>query len=523
VVALAAAACEAKYTVLDFSCGPLKLRLEQTRHRSFEIGDSWSESILLSRPSGWVELQAVAHRTGAPETFSRLLPAAVAFQSVPAAPTTGPPRPGVTVYIDPAVVSREEYDVLASCLAKNAAAIEKNFAAGPMDKDASSATKPAPLRIAATLYTRREDEFMFCGRALGTRWDCADGQGYIKTVTDQEQGQLILCRIDPPTGPGPGQGSGMMTVGQLSPDQKTVSLATPTPYDSETVLHGKEPKAYYATCRDASGKGFYETLTPVGDPGPSAATSSLRGKQLFDAGRYDEALAVYREAARAAGNPWDHYQAGRCLDKLGRGKEALDAFRKAVERSPDNPDFHYEVASHLYEQHKYKEAIEHYRRITVLEPTVAGGYTNLGMALGAAGRHEEALKQDREAVRLKPDALAYHNLGVALHNLGRTREAIEAYRNAVELTPGYADARHALAGELLAANQPDEAVVQYEALARLEPATSRGLAGQGMVLQRQGRCAEAVTIFAKADRLCRDCMGPGENAAYQDCYNRTHR
>lgn len=35
VLAVAAASCERKYTVQDFNCGPLKLRLEQTFHRSW--------------------------------------------------------------------------------------------------------------------------------------------------------------------------------------------------------------------------------------------------------------------------------------------------------------------------------------------------------------------------------------------------------------------------------------------------------------------------------------------------------
>ena len=65
--------------------------------------------------------------------------------------------------------------------------------------------------------------------------------------------------------------------------------------------------------------------------------------------------------------------------------------------------------------------------------------------LAQQGKHEEAVWQFEEAVRLKPDhAEACYNLGSVFARLGRTTEAGRAFREALRLKPDLAEARDEL-------------------------------------------------------------------------------
>jgi hypothetical protein len=253
-----------KVTLLELTCGAQRLRFEETmeENTSATTRQAW---LLRASGPGWEKVdQALAVRGFGPETFSRLLPPDVAFHAIPfdAGRPQGNDRPGWMVFIDPAHVSRPDYDGLAACLAANALAIDRAVNHYP--------------QITGTLYTAHDDGFWRCGgRTLGARWECADRQGYIKTVMNETEGQLLLCR--PRSAPSPGQtappvieglSERRLTMGVLSTDQTAVFLREPTSYERESVLSGEDPKRYYATCRDASGKGLFDVLKPLPHPAP---------------------------------------------------------------------------------------------------------------------------------------------------------------------------------------------------------------------------------------------------------------
>lgn len=64
-------------------------------------------------------------------------------------------------------------------------------------------------------------------------------------------------------------------------------------------------------------------------------TATMRGHLLADAGRFDEALAAYREAVRVKPELVEaHAAMASLLPQLGRGSEALDSLRDALKRAP---------------------------------------------------------------------------------------------------------------------------------------------------------------------------------------------
>lgn len=68
-----------------------------------------------------------------------------------------------------------------------------------------------------------------------------------------------------------------------------------------------------------------------------AETAVMRGNLLADAGRFDEAIAAYREAVKIKPEQLESHQVlTSLLPQLGRADEALDSLREALRRAPDH-------------------------------------------------------------------------------------------------------------------------------------------------------------------------------------------
>jgi len=83
-------------------------------------------------------------------------------------------------------------------------------------------------------------------------------------------------------------------------------------------------------------------------------------------------------------------------------------------------------------------------------PTFALAHYNLGEALVAEGKNEEAISHYKMAIKIKPGyADAYNNLGVVLFNAKMTEEAIGYFKEAIRIRPGFAAAQKNLERVLL--------------------------------------------------------------------------
>jgi len=78
------------------------------------------------------------------------------------------------------------------------------------------------------------------------------------------------------------------------------------------------------------------------------------------------------------------------------------------------------------------------------------GHNNLGIALFAKQKNEEAISHYKMAIKLKPDfAKAHYNLGNVLLNANMTEEAIDYFKEAIRIRPGFTAAQKNLETVLL--------------------------------------------------------------------------
>jgi len=114
------------------------------------------------------------------------------------------------------------------------------------------------------------------------------------------------------------------------------------------------------------------------------------GNLYFSQGKYEEARAEYAEAVRLNPSTVNRYSLGQAYIELGR----------------------------------FSEAENQYNEIQRLAPREAGGYLGMGLAYSRQGKHEEAIRQFKEAISRDGDLYdAYAQMGYSYADLGDMESA----------------------------------------------------------------------------------------------------
>jgi len=134
-------------------------------------------------------------------------------------------------------------------------------------------------------------------------------------------------------------------------------------------------------------------------------------------------------------------------------------------------------------------------------PDDAFAQNNLGKALFAAGRVDEAAAHYGQALQLEPqDAEAHYNLANILVERGRLTAAIAEYGLALRYEPNFYQANNNLGLALMRAGRAPEAIPQFEVTLRFQPDSFQGHCNLADALAQVGRTAESVEQYELALR-----------------------
>ncbi len=261
------------------------------------------------------------------------------------------------------------------------------------------------------------------------------------------------------------------------------------------------------------------------------------GQALMAAGRCDEAERAYEQAIRrdgmnalarmglgelkiAAGHPEEavrefdlalrrqpalapaHLGLGNALAAMGHNEQALERYEQALALRPRLPEAEFAAGFVLARLGRLKEAEACYRRALVLRPDFAAAWVNLGSLLREQGREVFAEAALQRAVELRPDLVSgWINLAILERERRRPAEAEACLRKAFALNPEQVET-HVAWCHFRAAEQDLTGAWAWLrwALAR-DPTHAEAVNMHGILLHSEGRFAEAVEVFERAEAL----------------------
>ncbi|MEP6714630.1 MAG: tetratricopeptide repeat protein [Terriglobia bacterium] len=151
----------------------------------------------------------------------------------------------------------------------------------------------------------------------------------------------------------------------------------------------------------------------------------------------------------------DAYTAGKAAFEAKQYDQAIENLVKASEMDPKQGAVWSELAEAYKEKAKatpaeaaanYDKAFDAYKKAIEISPEDAGLYNNYGLTLAQDKKLDEARTNLAKAAQLDPPGAGkyYYNLGALLVNGGQNGAAEEEFRKAVEVDPNYADAQYQL-------------------------------------------------------------------------------
>jgi tetratricopeptide (TPR) repeat protein len=153
----------------------------------------------------------------------------------------------------------------------------------------------------------------------------------------------------------------------------------------------------------------------------------------------------------------------------------------------------------LHAEHRLDDAIAHYRRALTAEPDYAPGYSNLAVALREQNRIDEAVASYQQALKIQPEfATAHYNFANLLLERGEPAAAIDHFERAIRKEPASADVHSNLGIAFALTGRIDEASREFREAIDLDPKSARAYRNLGDTLSSQNRWPEAISALRRA-------------------------
>jgi tetratricopeptide (TPR) repeat protein len=220
----------------------------------------------------------------------------------------------------------------------------------------------------------------------------------------------------------------------------------------------------------------------------SGESVTTYARALENSGYQSEAQQQFTRARQLSRDEANLFRAkaesnfGVSLRNQGKFPEAIAAFRRAIEASPDFCEAHDDLGGVLWQQQDFAAATTEFASAVHCNPDFASARNNLGIAM-LYYRHDldQAIAQFQGAIDANPGfALAHVNLGKSLATKGQFPEAESEFRSAIVLAPDMAVAHLGL-GLLLAVstgNVSSEARAEMNEGLRLDPTLKTAIPAQ---------------------------------------------
>lgn len=230
------------------------------------------------------------------------------------------------------------------------------------------------------------------------------------------------------------------------------------------------------------------------DPQAARAHSGL-AEVLLASGKQAEAISEAKIALAAGDDRAATFSLLGVAQLInGNYDEALPNFDEALKRDSKSTITLLYRAEAMIAKNRVKEAIEDLRSALAIEP-LTRTKLRLAAAYSQIKQYGEAIPLYQEVLTAEPsNAEARTGLAIAMIESGKGGEAIAQLESLIKTDPNRADVRAQLA-ELYLPIQPEKALEQYSAAAKLEPAQASHRIGIGSALVKLRRFDEAAAVL----------------------------
>jgi hypothetical protein len=121
--------------------------------------------------------------------------------------------------------------------------------------------------------------------------------------------------------------------------------------------------------------------------------------------------------------------------QCGYWKNSITLYNHVLQATADNYLAHNNLGMALFAEGKKEEAIAHYREAIDINPSYVDAHYNLADTFVKQNKIDQAIEHLRESVRITPSFAALNNLGVNLERQLKHEEAIYYYRQALLIEP----------------------------------------------------------------------------------------
>lgn len=189
--------------------------------------------------------------------------------------------------------------------------------------------------------------------------------------------------------------------------------------------------------------------------------------------------------------------------QTGYWKDSIALFQRTLAVAGDNNAVaHDNLAAALAQQGRHDEAIVQYRETLKVAPHFPGANADLGLELFNKGMTEDAVRYYRAELTANPsNADAHCHLGVALAVKGQMESALEEFNEALRIRPDYADAKYNQARAYESLDRIDEAAGAYERALALEPGNADAVESLARLEAGRGRTERAIALLQQLVRM----------------------
>ncbi len=182
-----------------------------------------------------------------------------------------------------------------------------------------------------------------------------------------------------------------------------------------------------------------------------------------------------------------------------RYTEAKALYERILEAVPDHPQALYELALVAHGLGKREVSVNFMLQSLQQDDTNVDVYVDLGYVHLELENHEAAEAASRAALKFEPDRnAALINLGSALSAQGRLEEAVKSFATAIERHPKFADGYFHLGHSLYQQGKLEEAAVIYRRGLQLDQTQWRTMNNLATIYKELGKTDRAASVFRQA-------------------------